>query len=125
MFNLFLSGRFTQVLMYNIFGNSGCMLTINGGTCHIGSTIRALWYSRQGSSAQDRCHLSQDFILCSTVWSGKHSGGIPYRKGSKNYLFACCRPPDKSVYWKTIFFISHPKHMLWVLKRTVSMRRFF
>ena len=23
------------------------------------------------------------------------------------------------------FFISYPKHMLWVLKRTVSMRRFF
>ena len=35
------------------------------------------------------------------------------------------RAPDKSVYWKTIFFISHPKHMLWVLKRTVSMRQFF
>ena len=35
------------------------------------------------------------------------------------------RPLDKSVYWKTIFFISQPKHMLWVLKRTVSMRRFF
>ena len=35
------------------------------------------------------------------------------------------RPPDKSAYWKTIFFISHPKHMLWALKRTVSMRRFF
>ena len=29
------------------------------------------------------------------------------------------RAPDKSAYWKTIFFISHPKHMLWVLKRTV------
>ena len=27
------------------------------------------------------------------------------------------RPPDKSGNWKTIFFISHPKHMLWVLKR--------
>ena len=26
---------------------------------------------------------------------------------------------------KNIFFISGPKHMLWVLKRTVSMRRFF
>ena len=26
------------------------------------------------------------------------------------------KPPDKSVYWTTIFFISHPKHMLWVLK---------
>ena len=35
------------------------------------------------------------------------------------------RPPDKSAYWKIIFFISHPKHMLWVLKRTVSMRRLF
>ena len=30
------------------------------------------------------------------------------------------RPPDKSVYWKTICFISHPKHMLWVLKRDSS-----
>ena len=35
------------------------------------------------------------------------------------------RPPDKSAYWKIIFFISHPKYTLWVLKRTVSMRRFF
>ena len=35
------------------------------------------------------------------------------------------RPPDKSACWKTIFFISHPKHTLWVLKRTVSLRRFF
>ena len=33
------------------------------------------------------------------------------------------RPPDKSVYWNIIFFISHPKHMVWVLERTVSMRR--
>ena len=33
----------------------------------------------------------------------------------------CYRAPDKSVYWKTIFFISHPKHMLWVLKRTISI----
>ena len=29
------------------------------------------------------------------------------------------RPPDKSVYLKSIFIITHPKHMLWVLKRTV------
>ena len=35
------------------------------------------------------------------------------------------RPPDESAYLKIIFFISHPKHMLWVHKRTVSMRRFF
>ena len=31
------------------------------------------------------------------------------------------RPPDKSAYWKIIFVISHPKHILWVLKRTVSI----
>ena len=30
-----------------------------------------------------------------------------------------------SVYRKFNFLISQPKHMLWVLKRTVSMRRFF
>ena len=35
------------------------------------------------------------------------------------------RPLDNSAYWKTIFFISHLKHMLWVLKRSVSMRQFF
>ena len=36
-------------------------------------------------------------------------------------VYASNRPPDKSV---NIFFIfiSHPKHMLWVLKRTVTMR---
>ena len=37
----------------------------------------------------------------------------------------CVRPPEKSVYWKIIFLITQRKHMLWVLKRTVSMRRFF
>ena len=30
-----------------------------------------------------------------------------------------------SVYQKINFLIYQPKHMLWVLKRTVSMRRFF
>ena len=35
------------------------------------------------------------------------------------------RPLVKSAYQKINFLISQPKHMLWVLKRTVSMRRFF
>ena len=35
------------------------------------------------------------------------------------------RPLVKSVHQKIHFLISQPKHMLWVLKRTVSMRRFF
>ena len=39
-------------------------------------------------------------------------------------ILNCDMPPDKSVYLKIIFIIFQPKHMLWVLKRTVSMRRF-
>ena len=35
------------------------------------------------------------------------------------------RPLVKSAYQKNNFLISQPKHMLWVLKRTVSIRRFF
>ena len=34
-------------------------------------------------------------------------------------------PLVKSVYQKIIFLISQPKHMLLVLKRTVTMRQFF
>ena len=35
------------------------------------------------------------------------------------------RSPDESTLLKTIILISQPKHMLWVLKRTASKRRFF
>ena len=35
------------------------------------------------------------------------------------------RPPDRSVLLKNNFLISEPKYMLWVLKRTISMRWFF
>ena len=35
------------------------------------------------------------------------------------------RPLVKSAYQTINFLISQPKHLLWVLKRTISMRRFF
>ena len=35
------------------------------------------------------------------------------------------RPLVKSVYQKINFLISQPKHILWVLKKTVSLRQFF
>ena len=44
---------------------------------------------------------------------------------SKIYMYAIGKPLGKSAYQKINFLISQPKHMLWVLKRTVSMRRFF
>ena len=34
-------------------------------------------------------------------------------------------PPDKSTYLKINFLISQPKHMFWVLKITVSVKRLF
>ena len=43
----------------------------------------------------------------------------------KESILKCSRLPDKNAYVKIIFLISQPKYMLWVLKRTVSMRRFF
>ena len=58
---------------------------------------------------------------------GKKRKGAAQQERPEGNLFyrENARPPDKSAYWKTIFFISHPKHMLWVLKRTVSISRFF
>ena len=35
------------------------------------------------------------------------------------------RPPVKGGELKNMFLISQPNHMLWVFKRTVSLRRFF
>ena len=42
-----------------------------------------------------------------------------------SYSISFIRPLVKSAYQKINFLISQPKHMLWVLKRTVSMRQFF
>ena len=43
----------------------------------------------------------------------------------KSRLVAHMSDRYKSAFRKINFLISHPKHMLWVLKRIVSMRRFF
>ena len=48
--------------------------------------------------------------------------GINFEDNDFSEYFS--RPPDKSVCSKIIFHISQPKHMLLVLKRIISMRRF-
>ena len=40
-------------------------------------------------------------------------------------FYVYIRPSVKSAYQKNNVLISQTKHMLWVLKKTVSMRRFF
>ena len=54
-------------------------------------------------------------ILESLVYKGLIKGGFVHMH--RRFL--------KSEYQKVNFLISHLKHMLWVLKRTVSMRWFF
>ena len=64
------------------------------------------------------------FALLSIQRSHKTIGSKERNKTNQSMVLTY-RSPDKSVYLKIIFLISHPKHMLWVLKRIVSMRRFF
>ena len=44
--------------------------------------------------------------------------------GKYQFAMASIRDLVKSAYKVITYPISQPKHMLWVLKRTVSMRRF-
>ena len=45
--------------------------------------------------------------------------------GKYQFTMACIRALDMTAYQVNNCLISEPKHMLWVLKRTVTMRRFF
>ena len=54
--------------------------------------------------------------ICYKLWERKY---LQFYAVRVNYP----GPPDKSAYSKINFFCSHLKHMLWALKRTVSMRR--
>ena len=52
---------------------------------------------------------------------------LPFYTSFTVHVFTFYRPLDlyKSVLSKAKFLISQPKHVLWVLERTISMRRFF
>ena len=68
--------------------------------------------------------VAEPFTLSHTWSETPKSGFLVPRPTSKIPNKAHTRPLVKSAYQKNNF-ISQPKHMLWVLKRTVSMRRFF
>ena len=77
--------------------------------------------SCRGSNAEDE-DLDAAVSLCVLTWSIICTKDISTRK---LFNWSRSRPLDKSVYLIIKFLISQPKRMLWVLKRTVSMRRFF
>ena len=87
--------------------------------------------SKQHSTKRSSCILFALFILAhlkiyiaNTYLShkGRKDPIEPLRPiNSVHYVI---KPQDKCVI-KIIFLIYQSKHMLWVLKRTISMRRFF
>ena len=60
---------------------------------------------------QDKAEKKRQREVCVVGTLFQHS-----RKLSSAHLSAyTLRPPDRSVYWKIIFFVSHPKHMSYVV----------
>ena len=95
LFFLFLSGRYTQVLLLNTHAD-------------ISSRARGL-------------HLHP----CLCIHAAKVLASLCICAGlPEPLLLDSIMMLVKSVYHKNNFLISQPKHMLWVLKRTISIRRF-
>ena len=77
--------------------------------------------------------LAVTFVVCKQLGSRSGPAFSWSSSGSKlldnlcslRILNKLIRSPDKGAYLKIIFHISQPKHMLWRLKRTVSVRLFF
>ena len=80
--------------------------------CQFGFRSGLIW-------VQAVCKGYQHWYICYKPARDNDQGTL---KGTFIYKI---RPLAKSAYQKNNFLISQPKHMLWVLKRTVSMRRFF
>ena len=69
----------------------------------------------------ERCQNAQKQIIIKT-----YPKLILYKPvGKYKFTMACIRALVRIVYQVINCLISQPKHMLWVLKRTVAMRRFF
>ena len=74
-----------------------------------------------GHGGGGRFRNAQKQFLIKTYWEL-----ILYKPvGKYQFTMACIRALVMIVYQVINYLISQPKHMLWVLKRTVAMRRFF
>ena len=74
-----------------------------------------------GHGGGERCRNAQKHFNIKTYQK------LILQKPAGKYQFAmtCIRALVMSAYKVIYCFISQPKHMFWVLKRTVSMRPFF
>ena len=73
------------------------------------------------SQPKQRCQNAQNHFIIKSYYTL-----ILYKPvGKYQFAMACIRALVMSAYKVIYFLISQPKHMFWLLKRTVSMRRFF
>ena len=96
-----------------------------------------LWFSwRQGSRSLSPLWICACLpVVIGLIYWWKRTTTIKFKIQCNNPVLlvsyfcggtgSSARPPDICVYLQIIFLISQPKHMLWVLKRTISMRWFF
>ena len=74
-----------------------------------------------GGGGGERCQNAQKQFVIKT-----YPKLILYKPvGKYQFTMACIRALVMTAYQVIKCLISRPKHMLWVLKRTVAMRRFF
>ena len=71
--------------------------------------------------------ISSHLALLISLHNTKSVSACPWKSAFEinEYLLCNTSLTDKSVNIKKYIANSQPKHMLWVLKRTVSLRRFF
>ena len=74
-----------------------------------------------GHGGRGRCQNAQNKFIINT-----HPELILYKPvGKYQFTMTCVRASAMIAYWAINCLISQPKHMLYVLKRTAAMRRFF
>ena len=82
------------------------------------------FYKELAAGTEIVCLSRNDARLCISCALPRGASHLSANMDFKNNTF-CYRPLVKSAQQKNNFLISQPSHMLWVLIRTVSMRRFF
>ena len=108
-----------QTKTFNIILQMFNKCTIYGQRCHYGETILILKSLRCYFSYPKNSILNNYKVVLDFKEALKFLGQINECKSK------LLRTLVKSAYQKNNFLISQPKHMLWVLQRTISMRRFF
>ena len=76
-----------------------------------------IWMGRTSTDGPDEFEPSKFDCIIVKVTADKH---LNRRNLKVSWIFYLIRPPDKRAYWKIIFFISHPKHVVGTQKNRLN-----